>query len=119
MDPKPFLKRIVSEVSWALTKFAESKQWQKSDYWIYYYVNSEWDYVNFVFVSRRFDNEDKKAAFSQVWQYLTDYFKDAPEVLRPVTIIVRGKAQADRGGLYSIGSAYQEFWSFGPVSHPY
>src|SRR4051794_30399215 len=99
MDSKPHLMRLVSEVARALTKFAESEKWQKSDYWIYYYVNSDWNYVHFIFVSRHFDHTEEKASFSRVWQYLVNYFKDDPDALRPVMLLVRGKAETDNGGL--------------------
>ncbi len=117
MDSNSRMRRVVSEVSWALTKFAESEHWQKSDFGIYYYENSEWDYVSFVFVSRQFDHEDERTSYLRVWRYLADYFKDDPELLGPVRLVVRGKAKVDRGGLDGIGSDYQEFWSFAPVPH--
>jgi len=116
MDSKPHLTRIVSEVAWALTKFAESEKWEKSDYWIYYYENSDWDYVHFIFVSRHFDHDDERASFSRVWQYLVNYFRDDPDILRPVTLIVSSKAETESGGLHSIGSQFQEYWTPAPVS---
>jgi hypothetical protein len=125
MDSETAMKRVVGEVSFALSKYAEKAGWKKDDYWIYYYINIDWGVVNFVFVSRHFDQRDEQTSHADVWHFLIDYFKNDPAILRDFTLVVRSKARVDQGGLSSIGPKYrefdpkfQEFWSFAPVSHP-
>src|SRR5438270_13524532 len=95
MDSESTLRKIVGEVSFALTKYAEKQGWGKDDYWIYYYTNSDWNYVDFVYVSRHFRPEDERKNYVEVWEFLLDYFKDDPEILRYCSLIVSSKAKVD------------------------
>jgi hypothetical protein len=112
---------MASEVAIALTKYAEKEGWKRDDYWIYYYINSDWNYISFVYVSRHFNPEDERSNYVKVWDFLVDYFKDDPEILRYASLVVSSKAQVDQGGLYSIGPKYhdyRELWPFYTVPQP-
>jgi len=116
MGSETTLSRVVNEVSCSLSKFAEDKGWKKSDYWIYYDINTDWDYVTFVFVSSHFDDTGERDNYKQVWSYLLDEFSENPEILRPVTLVAWGKGQVDRGGLHGIPSGFSEFWTVSPAA---
>ncbi len=109
------MRRVVREVSGALTKYADREGWAKNEYWIYYHVKSGWNIVYFIFVSRGFDRSDEWTSYQSVWQFLVEYFKDDPEVLRYFKLVVRSKTKVDEGGLYSIGPQYKEYWTFYPM----
>ncbi len=122
MDPKTVLKRVVGEISFALTQYAKDHKWSEGEYWIYYSIDAEWDVVSFVFVAKGFDAKDERGRHVDVWKYLIDRFKDDPEILRYVSLVVRGKAEVDRGGLGAIGPGYEqfptdfeEFWTISPA----
>jgi len=117
MDSETALRRVVSEVSSALTKYAELEKWNKEEYWIYYYINSDWNNVNFVFVSRHFKPEEEREDYVKVWEFLINYFKDEPEILRYSSVLVRSKAKVDEGGLYGISPRYHDFHEFWTFDH--
>ena len=117
MDSETTLRRVVNEISLALSAYAEQNGWKKDDYCIYYYVNWEWEGVYFVFVSEHFDLGDEKGNFKRVWDYLLTRFSMDRDILKGVTLMVWGKDQVDRGGLHSIPAGYREFWHFSPATH--
>jgi len=111
MDSEIAMKRIVGEVANALTRFAETKQWKPNDYWIYYNINADWDVVLLIFVSRQISESEEDAYYHAVWQFLIEHFKEDPAILRYFNLLVRSKSRVDKGGLYGIGPAFEEYWT--------
>jgi hypothetical protein len=66
-------------------------------------------------VSEHFDDQDPYKAAREVWAFLKQELKEAPDILRSLGLVVRSKKKVDEGGLYAIGPSYREFWTFYPV----
>jgi hypothetical protein len=62
-----------------------------------------------VFVSRHFDSGDERQHYRGVWDYLIKAFATEMELLRPVTLVVWGRQQVDRGGLHRIPDGFTEY----------
>ena len=118
MDSEIAMKRIVGEVANALTRFAETKQWKPNDYWIYYNINADWDVVLLIFVSRQIGESEEDAYYHAVWQFLIEHFKEDPAILRYFNLLVRSKSRVDKGGIYGIGPAFEEYRTLTPLSRP-
>jgi hypothetical protein len=118
MDSESTLRRIVSEVAQTLTSYADTKGWAKNDFWIYFKINTDWDTVLFILVSRRIGEAEEDAYYHEVWQYLIEHYKADPAILRYINLVVRSKSKVDKGGLSSISPTYEEYdehWTVRPT----
>ncbi len=118
MDSETAMKRIVGEVANALARFAETKGWKPNDHWIYYNVNADWDVVLLIFVLRQIDESEEDDYYHAVWQFLIEHFKQDPAILRYFNLLVRSKSRVDKGGLYGIGPAFEEYGTVTPSPRP-
>ncbi len=111
-EESEMMRRSVFLVASALTKFARSRGWKDSDYWIYYKTNPEWNKVHFIFVVEEFKDQDLNAATKAVWDFLMKELSVHQDVLNSLGLVVLSKAKVQEGGLYAIGPGYEEY--FGP-----
>jgi len=117
------VKRAVFLIARTLIKFAKSQGWKDADYWIYYKTNPDWDKVHFIFVAEGFNDQDPYETTRSVWSYLEKELGGEQDVLRSLGLVVHSKKKVDEGGLYAIGSSYEEyfgpgykeFWTFYPT----
>jgi hypothetical protein len=120
MDSETAMKRVVAEVANALSNYADQRGWKPNDYWIYYNINAEWDVVHLIFVSRQISESQEDSYYHEVWQFLIRHFqvKQDPAILRYFNLLVRSKSRVDKGGLYGIGPAFEEYRTITPSSRP-
>jgi hypothetical protein len=118
MDSETAMKRVVAEVANALSNYAEQRGWKPNDYWIYYNINAEWDVVHLIFVSRQISESQEDSYYHEVWQFLIWYFKEDTAILRYFNLLIRSKSRVDKGGLYGIGPAFEEYRTVTPSSRP-
>ncbi|MGC8640964.1 MAG: hypothetical protein ACP5XB_13950 [Isosphaeraceae bacterium] len=121
MDSEANLRRIVGEVSRALTSYAETKGWAKNDFWIYYKINTDWDVILFIFVSRGIGEAEEDVYYHEIWQYLIEYYKADTGILRFVNLVVSSKSKVNKGGLSSISPSFEEYdanWTVQPMVRP-
>jgi hypothetical protein len=112
------MRQAVREVAAALTKYAKAQNWGDEDYWIYYSTNPEWGRVHFVFVAKGFDGRESYERYKSVWDFLKKELEHESDILSSLNLVVNGKSEVDRGGIYRIGPEYEDYREYRTLSNP-
>jgi hypothetical protein len=113
------MRRAVREIAGAMTKYAHSQGWGDEDYWIYFNTNPEWGRIHFVFVAKGFDGRDSYERYKSVWDFLGKELGQDREILNSLNLVVNGKNEVDRGGIYRIGPEYEDYREYWTFSRPH
>src|SRR5947209_5223451 len=109
MAAETTMRQAVREVADALTSYAQAQGWSDEEYWIYFSTNPDWGRVHFVFVAKAFDGRDSYERYKSVWDFLAKKLGHESDVLRSLNLVVNGKNEVDRGGIYQIGPEYENY----------
>jgi hypothetical protein len=103
------LKRAMIRIAESLNRFAKEHSWNPDDYSIYYKLNTIWDKIHVLFISRHFEAGTHFENYVSVMETLEQDLADEPGLINKVGLVVRSSKQVAEGGIYAIGPEFREF----------
>lgn len=112
-----FLNDAVLRISRALVDFATEAGIDRNAFRVFVRINRKWGKFHILVVSDYFNGRTSAESYVMVRRFLEESFKDAPEILLAMGLIVRSSVQTHSGGIYGIGSEYHEIDLESPSAH--
>ena len=102
------MKRAIRRVVQLLQRYATAHGWHPGEYQIFIRSNEEWGRIEVILVAREFPGKDEFEQWESVIDFLEKELKDDRPLFEALHLNLRTFDQVAEGGLYAIGSGYEE-----------
>jgi len=102
------MKNAIRRVVQILRAYATAQRWHPGEYQIFIRPNEGWGQIHIILVAREFPGKDYFEQWESVIDFLEKELKHDRPLFEALHLVLHTFDQVAEGGLYAIGSGYEE-----------